>query len=320
MPDHVRVLNLARLFSLSWLVVPSPPARAVGWARSSDALRSRVFAGVRVARHHRIGHVMPHLDRGAHRAAERRAEQPVADADDAVPRQSGDSAEVTMVAVSRAKDEAAPANSEAPATRRRRDGVDGRRIMAGSSDRFRCAPRGQHPTRHRPRSAGRRPRRAPWRCPGPRHPRRPGRRARCGAAGRPLAQALLHDGGAAGGIGGMPAANSASMRAGRSSSMTRVPAATRTGWPLSVITSTSAAVAAVLNADDTTTHDARAVPTAATAERRWNGEPHAAGVLGMDRSPNRTPTPPRSATKKAHRSHSALGQPRKEAGAGLPQG
>ena len=65
---------------------------------------------------------MAHLDGGANRAAEGRAVQPVADTDHAVFEAVGDSADETMVAVSRANvDVAAPSSSEATVARRRRD-------------------------------------------------------------------------------------------------------------------------------------------------------------------------------------------------------
>lgn len=60
-------------------------ALCLGSDRAEAAhITPRVLTRVGVARHHRIGDVVTDLGRGAYLAAIGRAEQPVADADDAV--------------------------------------------------------------------------------------------------------------------------------------------------------------------------------------------------------------------------------------------
>ena len=85
MADDIGVLELGEVVLVVVIgrAVTARLGGRVGHAHRPD-FQPRVFAGVRVARHHRIGDVVAHLDGGANRAAEGRAVQPVADSDHAV--------------------------------------------------------------------------------------------------------------------------------------------------------------------------------------------------------------------------------------------
>ncbi|MPM83147.1 hypothetical protein SDC9_130210 [bioreactor metagenome] len=85
MADDIGVLELGEVVLVVVIgrAVTASLRGRVGHAHRPD-FQPRVFAGVRVARHHRIGDVVAHLDGSANRAAEGRAVQPVADTDHAV--------------------------------------------------------------------------------------------------------------------------------------------------------------------------------------------------------------------------------------------
>ncbi|MNM95541.1 hypothetical protein D3C81_1079910 [compost metagenome] len=83
--DDIRILELGNVVLVVVIgrAVTASLSGRVGHAHRPD-FQPRVFAGVAVARYHRIGDVVAHLDGGANRAAEGRAVQPVADSDHAV--------------------------------------------------------------------------------------------------------------------------------------------------------------------------------------------------------------------------------------------
>src|SRR3546814_5998549 len=85
MADDIGVLELGEVVLV--VVIGRAVTASLGgrvWHAHRPDFLPRVFSGVRVARHHRIGDVVAHLDGGANRAAEGRAVQPVADSDHAV--------------------------------------------------------------------------------------------------------------------------------------------------------------------------------------------------------------------------------------------
>ena len=86
MTNHIRIFKLQIDFMPRTLLLIRPATFGqTGNAGSGKShFRPRIAAGLVIGRDHRIGNVVPHFDRGFHRATVQGAEQPVAHAGDSI--------------------------------------------------------------------------------------------------------------------------------------------------------------------------------------------------------------------------------------------